>query len=393
MSSSKTPQNNRLITQRLFCPGPTPVNASTWRSMNDDTLYHRDSDFSQRLLSCQGYLKPIFGTAQTPLILTCSGTGAMEAAVTNLTSEGDSVVTVVGGKFGERWFNLCQAYGCNTHNFEIDWGTSPDITELIQTLERTSAKALFLQAIETSVGVSYPVEQIASAIRQNPKTADTLIIVDAVSALCAQPSQMDLWEIDCMVSGSQKGFGIPPGLGFICLSERAQNSKSSRQRFYFDFDRELKSQQRGQTAWTPATTLVAGLESALEQLHEMGLSHVIHHHSRLAAATRAGMQALGLELFACSNPSNSLTAARLPEEIDGLELLDTLRITYGSTFAGGQEHLKGKIIRMSHLGMSDILHQSAGLAALEMALKELGHQSAWGQGVGALLRVFHENSN
>jgi serine---pyruvate transaminase len=392
MSTTKTPPNNTFMTPRLFCPGPTPVKASTWRSMNDDTLYHRDSEFSQRLLSCQEQLKPIFGTTQTPLILTCSGTGAMEAAVTNLTSEGDSVVTVVGGKFGERWFNLCQAYGCQTHSFAIDWGTSPDIAELVQRLEQTSAKTLFLQANETSAGVSYPVEQIARAIRAHPKTANTLIIVDAVSALCAQPSQMDLWEIDCMVSGSQKGFGIPPGLGFICLSERAQNSKSSRQRFYFDFERELKSQQRGQTAWTPATTLIAGLESALEHLHQMGLSNVINHHSRLAAATRAGMQALGLELFACSNPSNSLTAARLPERLDGVKLLDTLRITYGSTFAGGQEHLKGKIIRMSHLGMNDILHQSAGLAALEMALKELGHHSEWGQGVGALLKVFHESS-
>ncbi len=380
-----------FIVEKLFCPGPTPVPLEVQLAGIESSVYHRSEAFYQIFLESRKLLKPFFGSQDLPLILTSSGTGAMEAAVVNLTNPGDQVAVVVGGKFGERWEKLCKAYQCHYKTYRIASGSAPEphkVAELAAELD--IPKAVFIQANETSTGVFYPVREIAAAIRSHPKLKDCLIIVDAVSALCAHQVCMSDWDIDCVVAGSQKGFGVPPGLSFIALSKRALNSFSTRPRFYFDLQREIKGQDLGQTAWTPASTIVQSLHAALTQLHQIGIDQVFNHHQKLAQATQAATHALGLELFARHHWSHALTAVKVPESINGKTLLKTLRLRFGTIFAGGQDELEGKIIRISHLGFVDRFHIISGIAALEFALAELGFPVKLGTGVSAAMSVLHD---
>ncbi len=379
-----------FIVEKLFCPGPTPVPIGVQLAGIESSVYHRSEAFYQVFLESRKLLQPFFGSQQPPLILTSSGTGAMEAAVINLTDPGDQVAVVVGGKFGERWEKLCNSYQCNFKAYRVAPGSAPEphrIAELAAELDRP--KAIFLQANETSTGVFYPVREIAAAIRAEPKLKDCLIIVDAVSALCAHEVRMADWDIDCVVAGSQKGFGVPPGLAFIALSDRALRNISRRPRFYFDLQRELKGQESGQTAWTPASTIVQNLHAALLQLHQIGIDQVFDHHRKLAESTQAAAHALGLELFARHHWSHALTAIKVPESINGKALLKTLRQRFGTIFAGGQDELEGKIVRISHLGFVDRFHIISGIAALEFGLAELGFPVKLGTGVGAAMKVLH----
>jgi aspartate aminotransferase-like enzyme len=309
----------------------------------------------------------------------------MEAAVVNLTAVGDKVLCISAGKFGERWGKLTQAYQCNASIIEIEWGKAPTpglFTDFLKANPDT--KAIFIHANETSTGVYFPLEAIMQAIRAK---TDCLVIVDAISALGAHEIKMDFWEIDCVVAGSQKGFGIPPGLAFVCMSDRAWKQISKRPRFYFDLEREQKNQVTGATAWTPATTLVASLKVALERLHEIGLANVIAHHKKLTKGVRAGAEAMGLGMLAESNYSNSVTAMTLPSEISGRALIKRLARQYGAIFAGGQDRLEGKIIRFSHLGFVDRFDIITGMAALEFALLDEGLQFSPGTGVAHLMQA------
>lgn len=369
--------------RRLFCPGPTPVPFEVVQATSDVNVYHRTEEFYRIALDCRVKLGAFFGQHRDrPLILTSSGTGAMEAAVQNFTAANDAVITINGGKFGERWMKMLSAYQCQVATLTVPWGQSPDVTELTKLMNQTAnVRAVFLQANETSTGVAFPIKELALAIRAAAPHA--LIVVDAISGLVAQEVNLEGWDLDVVLSGSQKGFGLPPGLSFIAVSERGWNHLSNRPRFYFDLARERKEQETGATAWTPATTLILGLHAALQSLHKVGPDFCIAHHKRLADACRSTAEPLGLKLFAESHHSNSLTAFALPEGFEGGKLVKRLRERFGAIFAGGQDHMKGKMLRMAHLGFTDELDLVSGIAALELVLTEMRGSKTAGAGVAA----------
>lgn len=375
-----------FLRPRLFCPGPTPIPRVVNDVTADAQIYHRTGDFYNIVLRCRKLLAPFMGTKQEPAILTASGSGAMEAAIVNLTAAKDKVLVVNGGKFGERWQQLCQAYECDTKVLSVPYGESPSVNDLLAFVDKhRNAKALFLQANETSTGVFFPLGEIIPALR---KKFAGLIVVDAISALCAHEIKMDEWGIDAVVSGSQKGFGLPPGLAFISMSQRAWNNLSTRGRYYFDLRIEEKNQKEGKTAWTPAITLVQQLAAALEALHGFGIERVFEHHEVLARAARAGAAAIGLELFPKANFSHALTAIKVPKGVDGSQLIKTLQKDYQVTFAGGQgDELKGKIVRFAHLGFIDSLDFIGGMAVLEFGLHACGYKFELGDGVKAAMQV------
>jgi aspartate aminotransferase-like enzyme len=375
-------------TNRLFCPGPTPVPLdASIQSLHTD-IYHRSSEFKSIFSDVRKRLAPFFDSKVAPIILTSSGTGALEAAVVNLTEIGDEVLVINGGKFGERWHKLTAAYQCKVREIKITWGHSPDVEVIVETLRKhPGIKALFIQANETSTGVAYPIKDIAEQVRK--LRPDLLLIVDAVSALIAHHVKLDSWGLDCVISGSQKGFGVAPGLAFIALSERAWLSAKNNRRpkFYFDLSTELKTQLDGQSAWTPATTLVLSLRAALDKLEALGVDGCEAHHKMMAEATRAAMHALGLELFSQSHHSQALTAAKLPERIDGNALISHARQRYGAIFAGGQDQAKGKIVRLAHLGIFDHFYLLQAIQALEFSLLDIGHTAEPGVGVTAAIKL------
>lgn len=309
----------------------------------------------------------------------------MEAAVLNLTAPGDRVAVVSGGKFGERWDKLTRTYGCDVNTLEIPWGTAPTVESILTLIKgKGETKALFIQANETSTGAYYKIEHIVPEIR---KHFNGLIIVDCISSLCAHEMRMDEWGIDCVVAGSQKGFGLPPGLAFISLSDRAWNNLSNRPRFYFDLKKEREGQAGGRSAWTPAASLIFGLHAALKTMHDAGLDNLYRHHERMAKASRAFAAALGLQLLCKDAPSKSLTTMCVPEGIDGSKLIKNLRGKYQAFFAGGQDQLKGKVVRYAHLGFVSIFDVIDGLMALEFMLKDMGYKSDFGSGVKAAMNA------
>jgi aspartate aminotransferase-like enzyme len=377
------------IRNRLFCPGPTPVPQEAALASLQTDLYHRSPEFKQHFVETRSLLRPFFDANEDPLILTSSGTGALEAAMVNFTTEGDEILVINGGKFGERWEKLGHAYGCQVTTIQVEWGDAPEIDEIRSRLKAApQTKAIFLQANETSTGVAYPIQDIARTVRE--VAPDCLIIVDAVSALVAHHVKLQSWDLDCVISGSQKGFGVPPGLAFLAASERAWNRLSGRSRFYFDLARERKGQKDGQTAWTTATSLVMGLKAALGQLNEVGVDGCVNHHRRMAEACRSAAESLGLELFSRRYHSQSLTAIRLPDRCDGTQLVKICRERYGAVFAGGQDQAKGKIIRIAHLGIFDQFDTLTALSAFEFGLSEMGFVKQLGQGVAAAMQKLGE---
>ncbi len=375
-----------FLKDRLFCPGPTPVPLPVKLAAAEQTVYHRTQDFYNLFQSCRERLAPFFGSKNLPVLLASSGTGAMEAAITNLTDVGDRILVINAGKFGERWQKLGSYFGCNVVSLDIDWGNIPQWDQIAEVLRRYQDwRAVFLQANETSTAVALPIQELIPKIRQS---TDALIVVDAVSGLCAHQVDMDAWGIDCVVAGSQKGFGIDPGLAFICLSDRAVSRMGQRPRFYFDLRRELIGQAKGESAWTPATSLIVSLDKALETLTALTPNGVVTHHARLAEAVRRGGLAMGLKLFAQAGHSNAVTAFTVPDGVDGKKLIKVLAQQYGTIFAGGQDKLAGKIVRFSHLGFVDIFDVISGLAALELALHHSGHSCRPGAGTAAALEFF-----
>lgn len=381
-------QREPFTYDRIFCPGPTPVPRQAHiASQESAAIYHRSEEFYRDFLQCADLLAPVFGSKNRPVILTCSGTGAMEATLLKLTAPGDEIVCVVGGKFGERWEQLARAFQCQVEVVAVEWGHAPTAAQILAAISRQkSTKAIFMQANETSTGAYYPVEALAREIRAS---YSGFLIVDAISSLGAHSMQLDAWQIDAVVAGSQKGFGIPPGLAFVAMSDRAWQHPSQRPRFYFDLDKERKGQAEGRTAWTPATTLIYALKAALEQMHQVGLEQVAEHHTTLAKAARAGVQAIGLQLFP-THPSNALTTPSLPSSIDGSKLIKRLRARFGAFFAGGQDQLKGKIIRIAHLGFVSRFDLLDAMAAFEFGLAEEGYRHDLGAGVKAAMQILHE---
>lgn len=373
------------LRNRLFCPGPTPVPHAAALSSLNTNIYHRSQEFKDILISTRQELQAFFKGPHDPLILTSSGTGAMEAAMVNLTEPGDEILVIEGGKFGERWRKLGEAYACQTHVIDIPWGASPDMEQLeAKLLSLKNLKAFFIQANETSTGVAYPLLDILPLVRQN---TDALIVVDAISALVAHELPMDKLPIDCLLSGSQKGFGVPPGLAFLALSQRAQERLSKRPKFYFDLKKELEGQDKGLTAWTPATTLILSLQESLRALNQIGPNKLAEQHRRAALACHAAAAAMGLSLFSREHHSHALTAIRLPASIDGGQFLSHARDHYGAIFAGGQDQVKGKIVRIAHLGFFDEQDIISAISSFELTLAAMEYDFTVGSGVGAALKA------
>lgn len=370
---------------RLFAPGPTPVSEETSLAMAHPIVHHRTSGFEKVVAEVREGLKWLFQTKNEVLILASSGTGAMEGAVVNTLSRGDKVIVVDGGKFGERWWKICKVYGVEADVVRVNWGEAVSPKEIETRLKKGGYRAVFFQASESSTGTYHPVKEIAALTREVP---DCLCVVDAISALGAMDLPMDAWGIDILITGSQKALGLPPGLAMVSLSDKAWKAtdRATLPRFYFDFKRERKNSEANTTAFTPAISLVLGLQAVLRKIKEEGLKAIFSRHARLAEATRAAMKAIGLTLYSKS-PVNSLTAVCTPEGMDAQKVFKTLQTKYNLTIAGGQDQAKGKIFRIAHLGFFDDLDIVTVVGAVEMVLAELGHKFELGRGVGAALKI------
>jgi aspartate aminotransferase-like enzyme len=331
----------------LLTPGPTPVPEKISKKMAEPIIHHRTPDYRSIAKRANENLKKIFKTEVNVLTFTSSGTGAMEASVVNTLSRGDTAIVVVGGKFGERFAEICASYGVKVVPIEIEWGTSPDRSLIEKALkENPQAKAVFTQLCATSTATVYDIKAIAGVV----KKTGAILVVDAISGLGADEFNMDAWGVDIAIGGSQKAFMIPPGLSFCAVSKKAWNliKESSLPKYYYDFNKYESVVAKSDSPFTPAITLVIGLEKALSMISEEGVDNFIQRHKRDAEFVRKCVKDLGLELFSKS-PSNAVTAVKVPEGLDAAKLISSLK-SEGITFAGGQARLKGRIFRIAHMG-------------------------------------------
>jgi len=372
----------------LLTPGPTPLPPQISEAMSRPIIHHRTPQFQAILKEAAEGLKHVFQTKNDVFILASSGTGAMEAAVINLLSSGDTAISVEGGKFGERWTEICQAYGINCDVIKVQWGKAlePSAIESRVQNAKSKVKAVFVTLCETSTGVATDIEAIGKIL----KDTEAVLVVDAISGLGAIPCSTDAWFCDVVVSGSQKGLMLPPGLGFISVSPKAwkliENSKSPK--YYFDLKQAKKAWDKTDTPFTPAITLIIALNEALAMMRQDGLENIFARHKKMAEATRKAVKALGLELFAPDASSDAVTAVKVPAGIDGEKLVKTMRDTYGVTIAGGQSELKGKVFRIAHMGFIEEFDIIAGIACLEKVLAQLGFKFSLGKGVAAAQEEF-----
>jgi len=377
-----------MIKQYLLSPGPTPIPNEVELAMSETMIHHRTPQFNKVFEEARQGLKKLFGTKNDVIMFASSGTGAMEAAVANLFSPGDKVLVINGGKFGERWLNIANAYGLNPIDLKVEWGRAVKVAEVEKQLEaQPDIQGVLIQASETSTTVLHPVKEIASLTKGGP-----LFLVDGVTAVGVVPVPVDEWGIDVLVTGSQKALMLPPGLGFITLSDRAwdRTKKAKLPRFYFDLNLERKNQQKGSGAFTPAVSLIFGLRASLNMMEREGLDKVYARHARLCRATRAAATALGLKLLAPDSPSPAATGLYLPEGIDADRVLEYLRDHMSVTLAEGQDQLKGKVVRIAHVGYMGAFDVVTAIAALEMALRKFGAEIPFGRGVAAAEEVLME---
>ena len=374
----------------LLAPGPTPVPPEALLSMAHPIIHHRTPQFSAIFEEVKKGLQKIFQTEQDVLVLASSGTGAMESAVSNIFNKGDKVLVVNGGKFGERWGKISEAYGLQVIWLDVEWGRAVKVEDVKKVLEQEgNVRGVLVQASETSTTVVHPVEELA---KLTGRRDDCLLVVDGITGVGVFPIPMDEWGIDVLISGSQKAFMLPPGLSFIALSEKAWGfvEKSQLPRFYFDLKKERKSLGKNTTAYTPAVSLIIGLQDVLRLIESTGLDNIYKKNHRLARATQEAAKALGLRLLAPDSPSDAATGVWLPDGIDGGKFTKALKDDFGVTVAGGQEQLKGKIIRISHMGYIDTFDIIVAISAIEMALKRFGYDIGFGVGVGRAQEVLSE---
>jgi aspartate aminotransferase-like enzyme len=370
--------------RHLFTPGPTPVPPQVLAAMAEPVVHHRSPDYRPVFRSCLDRLTEVFRTAREPLLFTASGTGAMESALANVTEAGDRVVVVSAGNFGERWTEIARAFACDVDVLSYEWGEVPAAGDLAARLrELGGAKAVLLTHSETSTGVVADVRALAAAARE----AGALSVVDAISSLGAVPLETDEWGLDVVVSGSQKALMTPPGLAFAAASHSTDGGRA--RSYYFDWTRNREAQERLDAAFTPAVSLVVALDVALGLLLEDGLEAAFDRHARLGRACREGVKAMGLELFSPDDDSSAVvTAVKLPDGVDADEVVLGLRDRFGITLAGGQGPLKGKIVRIGHIGWFDVFDIATALAGLELALGELGAELERGVAVGRALETY-----
>ncbi|MCX7966329.1 MAG: alanine--glyoxylate aminotransferase family protein [Syntrophorhabdaceae bacterium] len=364
----------------LLAPGPTTIPPEVLLKMAEPIIHHRNPLFEEVLEEVRQNLKYLFGTKNEVLIFASSGTGAMEGAVTNMLSPGDKAICIRSGKFGERWANICKAYGVESINIDLPWGDDLDPGLVERTLkENPGIKAVYMQATETSTGVRFPVKEVAAIVKNYP---DTILVVDGITGVGVFELPMDEWGIDVLVGGSQKALMLPPGLAFAGVSDKAWefNKTSKIPKFYFNWQKELSNLQKNQTNFTPAISLIVGLRESLRMIKAEGLENIYRKFDILANATREAAKALGLKIFA-KTPSPAVTAIVAPDGIDGQAIYKTMWKKYGVTGAGGQDQLKGKIFRIATLGYADKYDVITAIAALEFTLRDLGYKFEMGKGV------------
>jgi len=372
--------------QYLLTPGPTPIPPNVAQKSALPILHHRTSEYSEIFMKAIESLKWAFQTKGDVFVLASSGTGAMEASVANLLSAGDKALVATCGKFGDRWAGLCKAYGIDAEVLKVEWGKPVDPKAIEESLKKTpNIKAVFTTHTETSTGTVNDIKEIGRIVSKS----NAVLAVDAVSSLGGQELKMDEWKIDIVVSGSQKGLMNAPGLAFVAISsEKARKliEASKQPRYYFDFKKMKKSMGQKTTPFTPAVTLVIAQLEALEMLKNIGIENLWAKYAKLAKAAQAAFKAIGLKLFS-SSPSNVITAACVPEGIDGGKIVKKLREEHGISIAGGQEQLKGKIIRLAHMGFMDKFDLSVGFTGIEIVLSELGYKVDKGKAIAALEEV------
>ncbi len=374
----------------LLAPGPTPVPEHVSLEMAQPMVHHRTPQFSAIFAEAAADAKYLFQTKQDVLILASTGTGGMEGCVTNLFSPGDKVLVINGGKFGERWGKISESYGLKVVWHAVEWGQAAKVEEIEAILNKEKdIRGILVQASETSTTAAQPIEALSKLTRDRD---DLLLVVDAITGLGVFDLPMDAWGIDAMITGSQKALELPPGLALVALSEKAWKfaEKSTCPRFYFDFKKEKKNLADKTSAYTPAVSLVIGLRRVLANIKQEGLENVFQRHNRLARATRAAVEAMGLKRIAPDSPADSATGVFVPDGVDGGKLVKTIRDEFGVTLAGGQDQWKGKIVRIAHLGYVDTFDVILAISALEMALKKFGADIEFGKGVGAAQEILME---
>jgi aspartate aminotransferase-like enzyme len=384
-----TASANPFIKQYLMTAGPTPVPPAVSQAMASPMLYHRAPAFDELYDRVLTRLPTVFQTANPVLAFAASGSGAMESAAANLIRPGTKVLAAATGKFGERWIQLAEAYGADLVKHEPGWGVRLDPADFDRLLnEHAGVEVVFATLSETSTGIVHDVQAIAEVVRRH----DAILVIDAVSGLAAAELRQDDWGVDVVVAGSQKALMCPPGLAFASVSERALEfaAREPAGRYYFDWARTAKSQAKGASPFTAAVSLFFGLDVALGLIEDEGLENVWARHDLLGRATRAGALALGLELYGDPDErSTVVTAIELPGDIDGGKVPGALR-RLGITANGGQDHLKGRILRIAHCGYFGAFDILTSLSGLEMALAQLGHDVEFGAGVAAAQKVFLE---
>ncbi len=372
--------------QRLLTPGPTPVPEETLLELAKPVVYHRTPEFRQLLAEVLQDLQQVFCTRNPVMPLTSSGTGGLEAAVANCLPPGSKAICLIAGRFGERWRSLCKAFGVETVSVSVPYGQVVQPEQLEQALaEHSDAAAVCSTLSETSTGVGHDIAAFGKLVAATP----ALLFVDAISGLGAMECRTDEWHIDICVTGSQKALMLPPGLAFLSVSDKAwkQIEKNTAPRtFYFDLKKARAALQTWDTPYTQAHTLIRALRVSLKSILAEGMENIWARQARNAAAARAGFQALGLELFA-ARPADGLTVVKMPPGIDGVVLLSKLEKQYGLKLAGGQDSLKGKIIRLAHMGYIDQFDVLTALAGVELALLEMGYPVEPGRGVAAAQKV------
>jgi len=373
--------------QRLLTPGPTPLYPPALHAMMASDMHHRTEDFRKAYRSCLADLKEVMGTSGDVLMFAASGTGAMDAAVSNLFSKGDKVIVCCAGKFGERWAEIAKAYGLDANVIAVPYGcvVTPQQVEAALAAE-PATKGVFVQASETSTGAAHNVEAMGRAVAQT----GAILIVDAITGLGTMPLDIDGWGLDVVIGGSQKAFMIPPGLAFMAISQKAWKlaDAGTLPHYYFNLKKEKKSGDAGESSWTPATALILALAEALKYVKQIGMANLVANAQMLARATRAAAKTLGLELFAASSPGSSVTSIKAPPGMDSGVIVKEFRSRFGSIIANGQGSMKGQIFRIAHLGYFDFADLFAMIACLEIILNANGHAVEYGSGVAAAQAVY-----
>jgi aspartate aminotransferase-like enzyme len=375
----------------LLAPGPTPVPERARLAMAKSLIHHRGPEFKELFAEVSEHLAWLFQTEQRVLTITASGTGTFEAALANFTSPGDTVISIGGGKFGERWGKMAAAFNMNVVQIDVEWGQAVDPDAVAEALEtHPDCSMVTLTASETSTGVLHPFEDVAEVVSDS----DALFAVDGITAVGVHDVPMDALGIDVLVAGSQKAFGLPPGIGFLAASDEAwrRQADTTHPKFYFDLERERNRQLGDQTAYTPGISQIVAALEVLRMMREETLEGIIGRHRIVADATRAAVTAMGLELLA-DRPVNSVTAVLAPEGVAGPDIVRVMRDEYDSIIAGGQAHLKPRLFRLGHIGFFERPDILMAISSLELTLRDLGYDVQPGTGMAAAQDVFSKSSH